>query len=218
MVTIALTKISTSIILLGDFNDRCKRFYSNHADSELKNRLVDLVRMNDLHQLITEPTRITPTSESLIDLVITDSPGYILNSGVTTPICNVDHHGVFCTVKFKFYAGAAFERKIYNYNAGDYIHLREILSDASWNTGYELFDDINDIVQYYYDIFKDAIDEFIPNRIIKIRPRDKEWMTPHIRYLLNTRDRLYRRYSKSKIPRSPQIIQRYSKCSKRIHQ
>ncbi len=35
-------------------------------------------------------------------------------------------------------------------------------------------------------------------KIVKVRPKDKEWMTGHIHYLINRRDRLYRKYKKSK--------------------
>ena len=81
----ALMENPKALIIQGDFNDRCKTFNSNHTDSELQNTLLHLTQANNLVQLITEPTRITPTAEYLLDLVITDSPGYILDSGVTPP-------------------------------------------------------------------------------------------------------------------------------------
>jgi hypothetical protein len=199
-IDMALATNSKSILILGDLT-----FYNSHTESELKNRLVNLVRTNDFRQLIDQPTRITATSEYLLDLIITDSPGYILNSGVTIPICNVDHHGVFCKLKLKSYTDSSFERKIYNYEAADYIRLRETLSYAPWDTGILLFDDINDIVTYYYNIFKDVVNEFIPNKIIKVRSRDKEWMRQYILRLINVRDRLRRRFSKNKSPHNLEL-------------
>ena len=161
-------------------------------------------------QLITEPTRITKTSEYLLDLIITDSPGYISNSGVSLPICNVDHHGTFCALNFKTPKTFSFTRKIYNYKDADFIQLREVLSYAPWGTGIDVFDDINDSVKYFYDLFMEAIETFIPNKTIKIRSRDKEWMTNSIRFLIKKRDQLHKRYHKSK---STYHLNLYKTCS-----
>ena len=208
---IAFGENPKALVILGDFNDRCKTFDSNHIESELQNRLRNLVFANNLSQMITEPTRITQTSEYLLDLVITDSPGYVLNSGVTPPICKVDHHGVFCKLNFKSPKVNSFCRKIYNYHGADYIQLREALAYAPWDTG-AIFDDINDNVNYFRELFMDAIDTFIPNKMIKIRSRDKEWMTSQIRFIINKRDRLYRRYVKSK---SANHFNMYKECTSR---
>ena len=41
-----------------------------------------MLNLYQLHQLIKEPTRVTPASKTLIDLVITNKPGNYLQSGV----------------------------------------------------------------------------------------------------------------------------------------
>lgn len=198
-IDMVLSENPISIIILGDMNDRCKQFYSNHTESELHNRLLDLVQTNNMQQLITEPTRITMSSEYLLDLIITDTPGYVLDVGVTTPICTVDHHGVFCKMNFKINKQPSFERKIYNYTACNFIGLRENLSYAPWESDGQ-FADINDSTNYLTTLLLSVIDIHIPNKIVKIKPKDKPWMTNAIHFLLNKRDRLYKRYSKHKSP------------------
>ena len=44
--------------------------------------LLQMINLYHLYQLIKEPTRITSTSKTLIDLVITNKPGNYLRSGV----------------------------------------------------------------------------------------------------------------------------------------
>jgi hypothetical protein len=68
---------SQSIIIMGDFNDRFLKWDDQHELSDLKTDFYDLLTVSDLVQLVTEPTHIASTSESLIDLIITDSPGYV---------------------------------------------------------------------------------------------------------------------------------------------
>jgi hypothetical protein len=196
-VDIAFRENPTSIFLLGDFNDKCTSFNGSHDDSELRHKLFDFVNLNNLHQLITDPTRVTRTCSSLLDLIITDSPGYLLDSGTLPPLYKMDHCIVFCKVCFKTNRGNSFSRKIYSYNNGDFIALRHQLSLVPWNIGLETFDDINDIVYYWQHLFMESIDDFIPNKIILVRPKDKEWMTPNIRRLIKKRDRLYRRFSRT---------------------
>ncbi len=110
-------------MILGDFNDQCNDFECDRYSSELKNRLLNLARLNDLHQLIKEPTRVTHSSESLLDLIFIDCPRYVTDSGVNLPIANVDHHGVFCCLRANVNDNFKYSRKIFDYSAADYINL-----------------------------------------------------------------------------------------------
>lgn len=188
-----------SLLLLGDFNDKCLHFDGDHHDSELKYRLVNFVNTNNLFQLIKAPTRITKDTTSLLDLIITDSPGYIMESGVLPPMCKMDHCTIYCKLKIISNRGQVFKRKIYSYSRADYISLRRGLAEAPWHVGFDIFDDINDTVDYWCKLFMESIDHFIPNKTITVRPKDKEWMTPNVRRLLNKRDRLYRKFSCSNL-------------------
>jgi exonuclease III len=72
-----------SIILMGDLNDTCKVWDSDHSKSELGLKLYDYINNHDLHQLIRNPTHILPYypfTANILDLLITDSPGYIVNN------------------------------------------------------------------------------------------------------------------------------------------
>ena len=82
----AISLGAESLVILGDFNDRCIKWDSTHEFSDLKNDFYDLIQVSDLVQLVNEPTHIGTTSESLIDLVITDSPGYVKTIDLLPPI------------------------------------------------------------------------------------------------------------------------------------
>ena len=64
------------IIILGDFNTDVK------GDSNLQRRLVEFQTTFDLDQLIVEPTRITPTIRTIIDLILVSDPAKISHSCV----------------------------------------------------------------------------------------------------------------------------------------
>ena len=64
------------IVILGDFNyDLLNRSVTHNSDNFL-----EILNLYQLHQLINEPTRITETSKTLIDVVITNKPENYLKS------------------------------------------------------------------------------------------------------------------------------------------
>ena len=90
--------IKLPFILLGDFNDRCTSWGKDHKNSELKFDLVNLLKNFNFSQLINEPTR----NDSILDLIITNCPGYIYKFGVDDPIKDLDHCPIFGHMKFVY--------------------------------------------------------------------------------------------------------------------
>ena len=66
------------ILIVGDLN--CD-FIKNAANSQTK-QLIDLINVFQLTQLIKEPTRITDTTATLLDVAIVSKPDNICRSGV----------------------------------------------------------------------------------------------------------------------------------------
>ena len=73
----AMNENADALIMVGDFNDRCTHWDDRHERSEMGLKFYDYLNDLNLFQLVDEPTRITEDSASLLDLIITDSPGYI---------------------------------------------------------------------------------------------------------------------------------------------
>lgn len=80
------------LILLGDFN---KNWLDTSSDKE-KNIFNSL----NLTQLITEPTRITSRTQSLLDWILVSHPNRFLRAGVMSD-CLSDHSIKFCVWKIK---------------------------------------------------------------------------------------------------------------------
>ena len=70
-------------------------FYEDHPTSEIGTKLRDIVLCNNMFQLIDQPTHFTDTSAYILDLMITDSPGYISESGTLNPICDLHHVPIY---------------------------------------------------------------------------------------------------------------------------
>ena len=79
------------VVLLGDFNDRCKSCINDHSTSELGHKLVNLINHFNLSQLIYKPTR----NEDILDLIIIDSPGFFTDVDILDPISGLDHNIIY---------------------------------------------------------------------------------------------------------------------------
>ena len=80
-----------TVFILGDLNDNLLLPL---------NKLSQITRNNKLTQLITSPTRITSTSATLIDVIITNKPELALNADVI-PSAIADHDLVTTTVNIR---------------------------------------------------------------------------------------------------------------------
>ena len=84
----------SELYLLGDINCNLLSLdFDTHTSD-----LVNILDIYDLTQLITEPTRITPVSQTLIDLCITNYPEKISTFGVL-PLGISDHSLVYIVRK-----------------------------------------------------------------------------------------------------------------------
>ena len=68
------------------------------AANRISKNLSNFARSVDMSQIITEPTRITSTTRSLIDLVFVNNQHHIVDSGVVS-LSLRDHSLVYCVVK-----------------------------------------------------------------------------------------------------------------------
>ena len=142
------TENPSSVICLGDFNDRCKLWSDNHSQSEMGTTLKDLVNDLSLHQIVSEPTRITEATSYLLDLIITDSPGNVLEHEVLPPLANLDHSTVYASFKIKYFTSQKVNRIVWHYKNADIEGLNMAYSETPWNTGLDLYDDIDDCESY----------------------------------------------------------------------
>ena len=82
-------------IILGDLNCNYLSDRNNMHQSQLK----QLSSIYQFQQLINEPTRITPNSRTLIDIILSNEPSRILKSGVVHMGLS-DHSMVYAVRKF----------------------------------------------------------------------------------------------------------------------
>ena len=189
-----------SIVVAGDFNDRCKLWGDNHESSELRCLLRDLVKDKGLTQIINQPTRLAydGSPQNLLDLVITDSPNKFMECNVIPPLVKIDHCNIICKMYLSTRRNNVFKRTVWNYKKCNIDGLVEALSSAPWDAGFNVFSDIDDIATYWSSLLMQTAAEFIPNTTVTVRAREKPWVNGDLKRLIRRRNVLWRRYRRAR--------------------
>ena len=121
-----------SVIILGDLN--LDRLRLDRAEGKL---LKDLEEVNNLQCMVTEPTRVTAHSESLLDVILTNHPELFKKCGVYHPEMS-DHHMVFGEMMEKVHKHETRTTTFRQTKSTDFEQLNRDLEAAPWHVG-EIF-------------------------------------------------------------------------------
>ena len=100
----------------GDFNGH-SQFWWPDGDTTAEGREIEnLISSLGLSQLISEPTNFDPNKNpSCIDLVVTDQPNLVLDSGTRASLDSFCHHQItYCRVNVNIPPPTPFERKMWH--------------------------------------------------------------------------------------------------------
>ena len=186
------------VVLLGDFN-----INQLNVDSPAYNFLqTSIIEPFSLKQMVTEPTRITKDSCTLIDLVLASSPENIKFTGVVDIPGISDHCLVYISYALK---RPKFIPKIIKRR--DFRHFSELefnrdMEQAQWGNIYAVDEnDVDSQVTIIENIFLDNINKNAPFREIKLKkPIIATWMNDEIISLMDKRDKYKNKYNIYKDP------------------
>lgn len=179
------------IICGGDVNID---FLDSTCNNVLKfNNCIDLFNMQ---QVINEPTRITATTESLIDIILISNQYTSFSHGNKEIYISSDHQLVYCILDFEIDEG---DEIIYSRNLKGVD--RNMLQNFLYVTPFEeIFhmQDINDKVSYFNHLLTGLFDTIAPLRETRLKKPRPPWFTDNIKLLLKLRDNALSKYKKTK--------------------
>ena len=176
-----------NIILSGDFNSDMLKG-SSKTESQYGKRLKRIISSFGLKNIMSCPSRVTLTSKSLIDLVITSQPAKVKNSGAID-LGISDHNLVFAVFmttrvnpKPKYITNKA-------YKSLNIKQFRNDMEHAPWQLA-GIFDDVDDSLYLWDYLYKDIVNHHLPTRKLKIRCKSLPWNSTYIRKQINLRYKL----------------------------
>ena len=192
-----------TLYILGDFNDDQSKLKSNKMKPVL-DRL-------GLHQLIKSATRITPDSQTVLDLLISNNPSSIVSTDVE-PNSFSDHQEINCTINIKK------EKKLpckitcrtkRNYSA---INFRaQLTANVEMIKPIYLTDNVTKQAQILTDYLLTSLNAVAPMETKTLKGTPVKWMTEKLR-----REIALKKYLKSKAKRSITWLQLFRIQNRRV--
>ena len=189
----SLSKVDpgSEIHILGDFN-----IDFSQPHSPLLSKYTEILDFFGLEQLITEPTRITPTSSSLIDHIVTNSRDLVRASG-TVVVGFSDHLITFSSRIFPKVASAPNVKKVRSMKDYSKEGFLSELAKVDWSSVLSS-DNADYCVTEFSRLFNSAVDKVAPYREIRVRSKKNPWINPGILSLIKRRDALFSEFRKNR--------------------
>lgn len=158
-----------TVVITGDLN--LNRLRPQQKEGRI---LRDLEEIHNLTCMITEPTRITPISETLIDVILTNNPELFCKSGAFNPEIS-DHHMIYGIMNENVHR---YRPKVISFRSDkntDLEKFNEDIKNAPWQAG-DSFDTVDDQYEYWKTLLDNIIDEHLPEKKMRVRERDVPYM------------------------------------------
>lgn len=157
-----------NMTVLGDFN------VDILIDSYESRLWLGTMEDYNLSQVITEPTRITQDSSTLVDHVFTSEPSKIRSTSVKK-IGLSDHYPTCVVIKNSFGIKHSHTKIKYRcYKHFDETSFIKDLNDGPWHIT-STFDDVDECLDTWYKLFTSIIDQHLPwkERRVKLKQQPK---------------------------------------------
>jgi hypothetical protein len=148
---------------------------------------------------VTEPTRITETSATILDQFVSNCPNLITNTEVHPPLATNDHCTISINIRLKMHKPETFTRHIWLYNKANFNGLNLAIRRYDWDTCFQC-ETIDEVLLRWTMAFLSLAREFIPNKTVTIRPKDVPWFSNEHRQLKKDKDRLHKIAKRSNLP------------------
>ena len=156
--------------------------------------LDEIIEVNNLYQLIDEPTNIRRDSMSCIDLIITDQPHLFIESGVHPSLDNnCQHQIIYGKLNISLPNAPPYKRTVWEYEKANIPSVRAAISALNWELIFQGLQ-VDDMAEVFSNKIFEILSSDIPNRTIKCDDRDPPWITSQLKTAIKRKHRVYRRY------------------------
>ena len=184
------------VYILGDLNINLIN-NQKHTPNGIK-RYKEFCSLNGLKQLLTLPTRITKTSTSLLDHVLTNSADRVSQFGVVDTGLS-DHQLIYCTRKITRTKTNVHKyiktRSLKNYSQTLFLDKLKKINFPDYSN----FKDINNAYSDFTEKVTSVIDEIAPIKEIRVKNNSQDWFDAEINEEIERRDKSLAKFKKSRL-------------------
>lgn len=189
VIDIVKGDVIRNIFILGDLN----------ADFRTVNgrKLQNMTLQQNFEYLVTEPTRITDRTATVLDQILTNAPNFVRKVEVMAPVSTNDHCTVGIHLDFKINNDKAYFRTVWFYKNAKFGEFRDGLLNADFESTF-VENDIDASCERWTETFLNVARTHIPNKVITVRPKDSPWYTNELRNLKRKMIRAFHKYKHSR--------------------
>ena len=148
------------------------------------------------HQLVSEPTHLLPTSTYCIDLIFTDQPNLVVDSGTHSTLNPKCHHQItYCKLNLNIKYPPPYQRLVWDYKRANVESIKMSIELVNSET---LFHSktVHKQVSIFNETLMNIFSNFIPNKYITFNDRDPPWMNDFVKSKIKFKNQLYNTYIK----------------------
>ena len=147
--------------------------------------------------MVTEPTRTTETSASILELFFTSNDTLVNQTRVIPGIS--DHEAVFVETSLRPIKKPTCPRRIFKFQKADYDGFKQELKDLTPSFLEKANSlDINTLWFEFKSTIHRLMEKYIPTKTLRGKKKRKPWITKTIRALHRKRNKLYKKQKATK--------------------
>ena len=182
------------VLITGDFNVRSTNWRKNDLSTSEGTHVDSLTTSYGLSQIISDPTHILPNSSSCIDLIFTNQPNLVTESGVHPSLHPKCHHQIaFAKLNLKVEYPPLYERLICDYKNADIPSINRAIDIFDWDNSFE-GKNVHEQVHFFNKTILNIFHNYIPNKTILCNDKDPPRFNNEIRNILTIKNKIFEQY------------------------
>ena len=141
------------------------------------------------------------SSKSCIDLIFTDQPNLIVDTGVHPSLHDQCHHQIiYGKLSVSNISQPPYVRRVWHYDKADFVAIRKSIELFKWHDHLGKIACPNEQVKLLNEVLLNIYTNFIPNQVKTVRPRQVPWITHVVRKFLRKKSHAYKNFVKNGRP------------------
>ena len=176
---------SSFLVIHGDFNARSKSWCLDDITTYEGSKIDSLTTTHGLHQFISQPTHLLPTSLTFIYLIFTDQPNLMVYSGAHPSLHNNCHHQItFWKLNLKIEYPPPYECLVWDYIKVNTNFTRKSLNKLIGNFDFKI-KNVHVQVLNLNKTLLNVFSNYVLNEIVTFNDKDPTWMTKFLKCQIN---------------------------------
>ena len=136
-------------------------------------------------------------SASFIDLIFTNQPNYVIDSGVHPSLyINCHHQIVYCKLNLNIKFPPPYESLVWDYNKADIEKIKKSIEQVHWENIFNHKNPHQQVAIFSKTIIN-IFSKFVQNRVITCDDRDQPWMNDFLKNKIKWKTKIYKDYVKN---------------------